>query len=524
MKRPLLFSNPASEVLFQPFAHTWQMMQRLSNFPFKALMVLFAIFPLALTLQGQGASAAAIDASTPAPFCPGASVRVNFNFVGWTTSTSVNLQLSDAAGNFPGTNIGSITAGGAASPGFITGTIPVNTAGSALYRLRVNPNMPNGNDNTAAFTVLTRDFTSAFTFNNPSCIGDPVSALITLSPSCAFISGNDFVLELSDKNGNFATVGYPKLIDTETTQNGTTLSGVIPSVPSGTAYRLRVRSTNPAITKTSAAFEIRGGSLNVMEAAATKFCQGQRFTKAFAFSNEEVLIANNEYWIQLSNAAGSFASPTIIGRIRSQLFTGNIDYAIPYTQPGGAGYKIRVVANNGTLLGCEYGPYTIAGPRALAIVDNVAACLGDPATFTTASSVGGVSYQWKKICTAPGSVFTHSGAGLDPMGSVANNVFFANSRLYVATPKGLGVSTTAAATAFTLFLGGNPINDVFADGSRIYLATPTGVRVSATLDGSGAFSNVDLLSGNPVSAVYASGTTVYAAGADGLYRSTELGG
>ncbi|SEP88875.1 hypothetical protein [Flavobacterium urocaniciphilum] len=76
----------------------------------------------------------------------------------------------------------------------------------------------------------------------------------------------------------------------------------------------------------------------------------------------------NTYTAQLSNAAGSFASPTNIGTLVSNANSGTISAGIPANTPTGTGYRIRVISNgpavtggnNGSDLTINLGSVTIA--------------------------------------------------------------------------------------------------------------------------------------------------------------------
>jgi subtilisin-like proprotein convertase family protein len=219
----------------------------------KTLLFLTILLFSSHLLKGQ-VSSASISFSTA---CPGSAQNVDFIMLpaGDLPSNNMELYLSDIGGatfSQPAITIQPSET----SP--LSGTLPANLA-AGTYRFRVNSTNPAGSALTSTFTVPARDFTSTFTFNNPSNPGNTVSASVSLSPNCPFNSGNSFFLELSDKTGNFSATGYPKQIDSELTVNGTTLSGTLPNVPYGTAYKLRVRSTNPVnppYAKESTAFAI----------------------------------------------------------------------------------------------------------------------------------------------------------------------------------------------------------------------------------------------------------------------------
>lgn len=79
----------------------------------------------------------------------------------------------------------------------------------------------------------------------PYCVGSPVSIDYTLGGG-AWNSGNTFTAQLSDNTGSFT---FPADIGTNVSQASGTISASVPvSSTEGTAYRVRVNSSNPALT------------------------------------------------------------------------------------------------------------------------------------------------------------------------------------------------------------------------------------------------------------------------------------
>lgn len=70
--------------------------------------------------------------------------------------------------------------------------------------------------------------------------------------------------------------------------------------------------------------------------------------------NPDIFQAGNVFTAQLSDANGSFASPTNIGSVTSTM-SGSISCMIPTTVPQGTGYRIRVVASNSTFTSPDNG-------------------------------------------------------------------------------------------------------------------------------------------------------------------------
>lgn len=70
-----------------------------------------------------------------------------------------------------------------------------------------------------------------------------------------------------------------------------------------------------------------------------------------AFTSSGTFNAANIYSVQLSDASGSFASPTVIGTLNSTANTGNINFTIPAGTAAGTGYLIRIVSDDPAVTG-----------------------------------------------------------------------------------------------------------------------------------------------------------------------------
>lgn len=80
---------------------------------------------------------------------------------------------------------------------------------------------------------------------------------------------------------------------------------------------------------------------------------------SIAFTSTGTFTAGNVYTAQLSNASGSFASPTNIGTLTSTANTGTINITIPAATASGAGYTIRIISSNPTVTGTSSSTFTI---------------------------------------------------------------------------------------------------------------------------------------------------------------------
>ena len=138
-------------------------------------------------------------------------------------------------------------------------------------------------------------------------------------------------------------------------------------------------------------------------------CAGTSVT--VPFSAQGAFSTGNVYTAQLSNAAGSFASPVAIGTLTSTATSGNISATIPAGTATGTGYRIRVVSSNIALTGSDNGsnltinalPATPANPTAAANP----ACAST--TLNTMAPAAGTTNYWQGT-TASGTSTSQSTA------------------------------------------------------------------------------------------------------------------
>ena len=185
-------------------------------------------------------------------------------------------------------------------------------------------------------------------------------------------SANVFSAQVSDATGGFG--GSPVTIGVSTGTTGGVISCTLPStlLTSG-LYRFRVISSNPPIngSDNGVNLTIFAITLNSPTLTASSFCQNETFTVTFSQSSCGFvnLPSANEYSVELSNASGSFASPTVIGT-RTGTVAAAITCTIPPGTPAGSGYRVRVVASSPSVTGPDNGSNI-----------TVQAAVGNPALF-----------------------------------------------------------------------------------------------------------------------------------------------
>lgn len=87
----------------------------------------------------------------------------------------------------------------------------------------------------------------------------------------------------------------------------------------------------------------------------SSWCEGNTTTLQVDFTSTGTFNVGNTYSAQLSDAAGSFAAPTVIGTLVSTANSGAIVAVVPGSTPAGNGYRVRVVSDNPVVTGSDNG-------------------------------------------------------------------------------------------------------------------------------------------------------------------------
>lgn len=176
------------------------------------------------------------------------------------------------------------------------------------------------------------------------CAGTSITVNYTVSS--AFGAGNVFTAQLSNAAGSF-TSGVIS-IGTRTATSNNNIACTLPfTLPTSSLYRIQIVSSNPVSTSQSNGVDltINGLAISTPSTTSLVYCQGEVFNVTYSqncnFSNVGF---NNVYSVQLSDASGSFAAPTIIGT-RTATNVAAISCTMPAV-PFGTGYRIRIVSSN----------------------------------------------------------------------------------------------------------------------------------------------------------------------------------
>ena len=330
---------------------------------------------------------------------------VDFTSVGtFAAGNNFTAQLSDATGSFASpTNIGSVALSGIDPSGTISITIPQATTAGSAYRIRVVSTDPtiNGSDNGTDITInapsctptscMDESFTnipssSSTTYLSRTWVGDDgYSFTSTDSRSDQTINGAAILVRNGSLSVNGVTGGIGDL--TLTTQRvfsgGTGILDVhvngasVGSIPyDGTVQTSTISGINITGNVNVEIFTPSNGDRVVMDDLQwTCFASSNTITTSTVspltfnvdcstddtgtvdFTSVGTFAAGNNFTAELSDASGSFASPTTIGSIvlGGTDPSGTINITIPSGTASGTGYRIRVVSDNPTTVGSDNG-------------------------------------------------------------------------------------------------------------------------------------------------------------------------
>lgn len=205
------------------------------------------------------------------------------------------------------------------------------------------------------------------------------SVTVTFATTGTFNAGNVFTAQLSDGTGSFTS---PTAIGTGNSPIAATLPA---GAMTGTAYRIRVVASNPATTSPD-----NGSNLSIApptititgvtatDPGTTTFIPGRGVQVSNTVTG--IFNASNVFNLQLSDASGSFASPTVI-----QMPTGatlgatSAPTLLPAVLAPGTGYRMRWVSTSPAITGTPSPAFTVVAPT-----------IGAPSTTGSNLTAGGV--------------------------------------------------------------------------------------------------------------------------------------
>lgn len=324
------------------------------------------------------------------PNAPNASVSVPYTVSGTLNPGNVfTAQLSDAFGSFASPlSIGSVSS---TTSGTISATIPNTTLDGSGYRIRVISSTPAifGSDNGVDLIVdqfdntVTPSGAQNILYNtNGTALTVNESQTSTRSWKYATVSGGPYSVFVPAENSasytpNFALPGtYYVVAVSENTYNDTVVSNEV-----------QINVQNGINIATSAV----GTSVFYLSPNAV-------VTDNIAFTSDIIFNGGNTFTAEMSDAAGSFASPSIIGTLTSSTVM-PVPVTIPNGLPNGTGYRIRITSSSPAAIGTDNGsnlqvvqfesPVSPVDTQYIAVSTNGNTLTANPNHPT------GITYEWK---------------------------------------------------------------------------------------------------------------------------------
>lgn len=258
-------------------------------------------------------------------------------------------------------------------------------------------------------SICNASFDTGSSSNQPAKISTPINATgysnITLSfyYLCAGVSGSAYgTIEYSlDNGGSWVGTGTNYVNISAWTSANVTLPAWDNAASLSFRFRWQNGSTgnDPAFAIDQLSIVGTAGSFATLQTGSpstTGWCANTATNTTVNFTANGTINAGNTYTAQLSNANGSFVSPTTIGTLSSTA-TGNLSISavIPAGTPSGNGYRIRVNASNPATTGTDNGTdLVIHAQPTILVISNPADGMMCPGESVTLLASGGISYLW----------------------------------------------------------------------------------------------------------------------------------
>ncbi|MCK9399076.1 MAG: T9SS type A sorting domain-containing protein [Bacteroidales bacterium] len=235
---------------------------------------------------------------------------------------------------------------------------------------------------------------------SPFCAGAAVSVPFTITGT--FTSGNIFTAQLSDASGGFTS---PVAIGSLTQTTAGTISGTIPSgTLTGTAYRIRVVSSNPVITGTD-----NGSNLTVNPLPTVTYTLTATPSTIYNGSSSTLSLSGSQTGV-------NYQLRIVTTPVGSAVAGTGSAISFAPVSPGST-TTYNVLATNATT-GCSVQQTSTATVTVLSTCitthpSNVTICSGAGTSFSVVAS-GSPSYQWQVSTNNGGSWANITAAGAEP--------------------------------------------------------------------------------------------------------------
>lgn len=391
--------------------------------------------------------------------------------LGWgqTTIAIQDFETSPATPTLVFTNIGGGNSSGTNPAGGIPSSANLFSGGLRGWQaINTTSTLTFANQSLVGYTNAFVDFRLAgMSVNGSNGIdaGDLVTVSISLDGGTTYSSELTIAGSAANQRWDFSSTGSntttydgnntPTAITSSTGGGG--ISNIRINIPNGNSQvRLRISMINNSADERWVIDNVRIlgdlASSNTITTgtglSGSPFCVSASTgaTVNVPFTSVGTFNAGNIYTAQLSNAAGSFASPTNIGTVTSVLNSDVISATIPAGTTAGTGYRIRVVSSNPTVFGTNntvdltvQNSATITAQPSTT-VQNL--CQGNSATALSVTATGTtLSYQWYSNTTATtsgGTPVGTSSASYTPVTTATGTLYY-----YCVVSAACGASVTS---------------------------------------------------------------------------------
>ncbi len=231
-------------------------------------------------------------------FCPGQTISINYSVLNSCGFPNVppnifTAQLSDPSGNFSNpTSIGTTLSN---NSGTIISTVPTNAVAGSGYRIRIVSSNPGSGlisaNNGINLTINSYGINPPVFSETSFCQGQMFSIGYSIKNGCPFPnvpSNNIFTAQLSNSSGSFSS---PTTIGSIVANGSGFISASIPGgTPVGSAYRVRIISSNPSIISSDNGINL---AVNASSGNPSEF--GTTAWNAYVYAGTTFPITNNTY-------------------------------------------------------------------------------------------------------------------------------------------------------------------------------------------------------------------------------------
>jgi subtilisin-like proprotein convertase family protein len=331
----------------------------------------------------------------------------------------------------------------------VLGEILPSYSRSLQFRLTARDNRANGGGVTHNDTLVVLSVVNTVT---PFSVTAPNTAITWTVGSGATVTWNvsstnvgpiscaNVKISLSSDGGNT----FPIILNASTANDGTE-SIVVPAIVTSLA-RVKVEAIGNIffdISNVNFTIQNASGALTAITTSPLSFtsiCAGSAISVPYTANGQAN--AGNVFTAQLSNSAGSFASPVSIGTL-SSISSGTINATIPAGTVTGTAYRIRVISssppvtgsNNGSDIGIYQTPVAAGNISGAASV-----CAGQNSVVYSVSPINNATaYQW----TLPSGASVTSGANTNSITvSFSSSASSGNITVYGSNPGCNGITST----------------------------------------------------------------------------------